>query len=91
MDDDALTRRLMGRMMQRLGCIVASAENGAVALEMILAGAAETANSSESGIGIDPRSNNDAKLYDIVFLDNQVSCGVGDGWVGTEADEVRPV
>ncbi|GAA6022631.1 hypothetical protein JCM10207_003930 [Rhodosporidiobolus poonsookiae] len=36
-DDDTLTRRLMGRMMQRLGCIVSSAENGKIALDMILA------------------------------------------------------
>ncbi|GAA6047025.1 hypothetical protein JCM3770_004158 [Rhodotorula araucariae] len=36
-DDDALTRRLMSRMMQRLGCEVETAENGKIALDMILA------------------------------------------------------
>ncbi|GAA5940056.1 uncharacterized protein JCM15063_001687 [Sporobolomyces koalae] len=36
-DDDNLTRRLMGRMMSRLGCIVESAENGKIALDLMLA------------------------------------------------------
>ncbi|BGP07684.1 hypothetical protein JCM10049v2_003524 [Rhodotorula toruloides] len=36
-DDDALTRRLMSRMMMRLGCEVETAENGQIALDMILA------------------------------------------------------
>lgn len=71
-DDDALTRRLMGRMMQRLGCIVSTAENGAIALDMLLAGSGPS-GSSESGIGVDPRSGNATKNYDITFLDNQVS------------------
>lgn len=35
-DDDNLTRRLMSRMMLRLGCQVESAENGKIALDMIL-------------------------------------------------------
>ncbi|GAA6001123.1 uncharacterized protein JCM10292_006385 [Rhodotorula paludigena] len=36
-DDDTLTRRLMSRMMLRLGCEVETAENGKIALDMILA------------------------------------------------------
>ncbi|GAA6027725.1 hypothetical protein JCM8097_008002 [Rhodosporidiobolus ruineniae] len=36
-DDDALTRRLMSRMMLRLGCLVSTAENGKIALDMLLA------------------------------------------------------
>ncbi|GAA5830774.1 hypothetical protein JCM11251_001070 [Rhodosporidiobolus azoricus] len=36
-DDDTLTRKLMSRMMQRLGCIVSTAENGKIALDMLLA------------------------------------------------------
>ncbi|GAA5837911.1 hypothetical protein JCM9279_004065 [Rhodotorula babjevae] len=36
-DDDTLTRKLMSRMMQRLGCEVETAENGKIALDMILA------------------------------------------------------
>ena len=71
-DDDALTRRLMGRMMQRLGCIVSTAENGAIALDMLLANA-DQSGASEGGIGVDPRSGNAVKNYDITFLDNQVS------------------
>jgi osomolarity two-component system sensor histidine kinase SLN1 len=35
-DDDALTRTLMKKMLTRLGCEVSCAENGEVALEMIL-------------------------------------------------------
>ncbi|GAA6063145.1 hypothetical protein JCM10212_001193 [Sporobolomyces blumeae] len=36
-DDDSLTRRLMGRMMSRLGCVVETAENGKIALDLLLA------------------------------------------------------
>ncbi|GAA5885713.1 hypothetical protein JCM6882_007538 [Rhodosporidiobolus microsporus] len=36
-DDDALTRKLMSRMMERLGCKVSTAENGKIALDMLLA------------------------------------------------------
>lgn len=35
-DDDQLTRRLMLRMLQRMGCTVETAENGQKALEIIL-------------------------------------------------------
>jgi osomolarity two-component system, sensor histidine kinase SLN1 len=37
-DDDALTRTLMTRMLSRLGCKVTTAENGEIALEMVLSG-----------------------------------------------------
>ncbi|KAF9507734.1 hypothetical protein BS47DRAFT_1303663 [Hydnum rufescens UP504] len=37
-DDDQLTRRLMVRMLQRIGCNVETAENGQRALEIILGG-----------------------------------------------------
>ncbi|GAA5965270.1 hypothetical protein JCM21900_006071 [Sporobolomyces salmonicolor] len=36
-DDDTLTRRLMSRMMLRLGCKVETAENGKIALDLLLA------------------------------------------------------
>ncbi|EJD47260.1 hypothetical protein AURDEDRAFT_163867 [Auricularia subglabra TFB-10046 SS5] len=36
-DDDGLTRRLMGRMLARLGCVVDTAEHGQQALDMLLA------------------------------------------------------
>lgn len=35
-DDDALTRTLMTRMLSRLGCKVSTAENGSAALDMVL-------------------------------------------------------
>ena len=38
-DDDALTRKLMTRMMTRLGCIVEEAENGQMALDILLGSA----------------------------------------------------
>jgi len=37
-DDDTLTRTLMTRVLTRLGCKVSTAENGEVALEMVLSG-----------------------------------------------------
>ena len=35
-DDDPLTRKLMSRMLTRLGCKVTTAENGEIALDLIL-------------------------------------------------------
>ncbi|KAK4051135.1 hypothetical protein OIV83_002957 [Microbotryomycetes sp. JL201] len=72
-DDDALTRRLMGRMLERLGCLVSTAENGAIALDMLLAGSGLSA--SQDGVGIDPRSTLDKdapRNFEITFLDNQM-------------------
>lgn len=37
-DDDALTRTMMNRLLTRLGCMVTTAENGEIALEMVLSG-----------------------------------------------------
>jgi osomolarity two-component system, sensor histidine kinase SLN1 len=37
-DDDALTRTMMTRLLTRLGCKVSTAENGEIALEMVLRG-----------------------------------------------------
>lgn len=37
-DDDALTRTMMSRLLTRLGCMVSTAENGEIALEMVLSG-----------------------------------------------------
>lgn len=59
-EDDNLTRRLMARMMDRLGCSVATAENGQIALDLILDDSSGTLQA------------NGVKNYDIVFLDNQV-------------------
>ncbi|KAL8283844.1 hypothetical protein RQP46_005276 [Phenoliferia psychrophenolica] len=68
-DDDTLTRRLMSRMMERLGCLVDSAENGKVALEMLLA--TTDADKEETPPGVDPRSSAPCS-YDVTFLDNQM-------------------
>ncbi|KAK4697014.1 hypothetical protein P7C70_g8280, partial [Phenoliferia sp. Uapishka_3] len=59
-DDDNLTRKLMGRMVERLGCQVESAENGAIALDMILATEDED------------NPNEEPKHFDIILLDNQM-------------------
>jgi osomolarity two-component system, sensor histidine kinase SLN1 len=37
-DDDPLTRTMMSRLLTRLGCTVSTAENGEIALEMVLSG-----------------------------------------------------
>lgn len=62
-DDDSLTRRLMARMLMRIGCTVETAENGAVALEMLLK------RTDTDGNPVDV----DHKHFDCTFLDNQVS------------------
>jgi len=66
-DDDQLTRRLMERMLQRIGCTVETAENGQIALELI---------TEERQ---DPPSAAGKPKIGIVFLDNQmpVLSGVG--------------
>ncbi|KAM0753644.1 hypothetical protein T439DRAFT_322531 [Meredithblackwellia eburnea MCA 4105] len=67
-DDDALTRKLMGRMISRLGCDVASAENGEIALNMIIA-KREQDEASEFQLK--------SKNFDIIFLDNQMPVMTG--------------
>ncbi|TDL26135.1 hypothetical protein BD410DRAFT_784176 [Rickenella mellea] len=64
-DDDSLTRKLMKRMLTRLGCLVSTAENGAVALELIFNTQGQVSNSNGS-------QRPDAQTYDVVFLDNQM-------------------
>ncbi|PIL24591.1 hypothetical protein GSI_12475 [Ganoderma sinense ZZ0214-1] len=52
-DDDPLTRKLMSRMLTRLGCTVMTAENGEIALDLILHGAhqRQTPSSEDTGSG----------------------------------------
>lgn len=57
-DDDAITRKLMSKMMTRLGHTVTTAENGAIALELLTARHRRVVAQEQ---------------FDIVFLDNQVS------------------
>lgn len=66
-DDDRLTRTIMSRTLSRLGCHVSTAENGEVALEMIVGRTFRRAQELDE----DPE-HDDASRYDVVFLDNQM-------------------
>ena len=84
-DDDPLTRKLMSRMLTRLGCRVTTAENGEIALELILNGASqqqrETPSSEDTGsgglsldgvAGTGMGTGAEECRYAVVFLDNQM-------------------
>ena len=75
-DDDPLTRKLMSRMLTRLGCKVTTAENGAIALDLILNPAARPTPSSEdtgsSGLVSTDGGLVSDERYAVVFLDNQM-------------------
>ncbi|KAF7308951.1 Histidine kinase [Mycena kentingensis (nom. inval.)] len=75
-DDDLVTRKLMQRMLVRLGCVVQTAENGQVALVAmgaVATPASETSASSSKGPILErPTSGGDEEKFDIVFLDNQM-------------------
>ncbi|KLO12174.1 hypothetical protein SCHPADRAFT_829937 [Schizopora paradoxa] len=79
-DDDALTRKLMTRMLARLGCDVDIAENGKIALEKILGDNIPQGASLEPGApiglqfhpGLATPSDTHEYIYDVVFLDNQM-------------------
>lgn len=78
-DDDPLTRKLMTRMLTRLGCKVTTAENGEIALDLILHPNANrpTPSSEETGSsgGLLDGSfaySADEPKYAVVFLDNQM-------------------
>jgi osomolarity two-component system sensor histidine kinase SLN1 len=82
-DDDPLTRTLMKRILTRLGCRVLCAENGEVALEMILGqritigGTPSSDASGNSGPileQIQPQETPkfEEGKYAVVFLDNQM-------------------
>jgi osomolarity two-component system sensor histidine kinase SLN1 len=58
-DDDPLTRTLMKRMLTRMGCNVSTAENGKMAVDMLL-GSPSTTDAS------------DAQEFSVVFMDNQM-------------------
>ncbi|KAG8745674.1 hypothetical protein FRC10_007371 [Ceratobasidium sp. 414] len=76
-DDDPLTRKLMTRMLTRLGCVCEMAENGLIALEMLLGPMAGTPSTGD----VPPPSSRSASpavggpstsKYAVVFLDNQM-------------------
>lgn len=76
-DDDPLTRMLMKRLLTRLGCSVSTAENGEIALEMILGPGnyctPSTDNSGQTGPILEQAiSATEENKYHIVFLDNQM-------------------
>ncbi|TDL23697.1 hypothetical protein BD410DRAFT_720943 [Rickenella mellea] len=76
-DDDSLTRKLMKRMLVRLGCRVSTAENGAVALELIMTGTATPSSEYQlNGLAPEPTPPlprpEEGPRYEVVFLDNQM-------------------
>lgn len=84
-DDDPLTRKLMSRMLTRIGCRVSTAENGEIALEMIMGiGTRITGNtpsseetgsaglSADSSLAGRTSTSADEYKYAVVFLDNQM-------------------
>ncbi|KIP07108.1 hypothetical protein PHLGIDRAFT_30145 [Phlebiopsis gigantea 11061_1 CR5-6] len=77
-DDDPLTRKLMARMLTRLGCRVSTAENGEIALDLILGTLQWPTPSSEDtgagGLSVEAMStgSGDEYKYAVVFLDNQM-------------------
>ncbi|KAF5351378.1 hypothetical protein D9758_008035 [Tetrapyrgos nigripes] len=66
-DDDKLTRTLMQRLMERLGCLVTTAENGEIALKILLED--QTTAPVDGDHEIDPLKQG---KFSIVFLDNQM-------------------
>lgn len=76
-DDDLLTRKLMSRMLTRLGCKVNTAENGEIALDLILnPNSRPTPSSEDTGssglLPSDVSESGDEPRYAVVFLDNQM-------------------
>ncbi|KAJ7091476.1 hypothetical protein B0H15DRAFT_778280 [Mycena belliarum] len=73
-DDDAMTRMLMTRMLERMGCRVSTAENGEVALSRIV-GAQTPAPTSEIAAEQPPEIeivSQDPPRFAVIFLDNQM-------------------
>ncbi|KAJ7491943.1 hypothetical protein FB451DRAFT_1216444 [Mycena latifolia] len=74
-DDDLVTRKLMQRMLMRLGCTVETAENGQAALMALGAMATPASEGSGSNLGPileRPDAAYSEEKYDVVFLDNQM-------------------
>ena len=66
-DDDPLTRKLMGRMMTRLGCVVEETENGQLFLDVLL------------GLGVGPDGQpRQPRYFDFVTLDNAMPVLTGE-------------
>lgn len=78
-DDDRLTRTIMSRTLSRLGCHVSTAENGEIALEMIVGRTFRQTNGLDPPSGSHPEdpaqddgSPSTSSRYDVIFLDNQM-------------------
>ena len=77
-DDDQLTRKLMKRMLQRLGCVVSTAENGQIAYDLITGdGRTPGSDAGEvpgpmTPVGTPIQPNFDGPRYELIFLDNQM-------------------
>ncbi|KAG8975849.1 hypothetical protein FRC05_005059 [Tulasnella sp. 425] len=76
-DDDAMTRKLMERMLTRNGCVVETAENGKEALDKVVQ-AKNPFTFAPSAPGDKPKRvqtpylQEEEPRYDVVFLDNQM-------------------
>ncbi|KAJ7180800.1 histidine kinase [Mycena filopes] len=68
-DDDALTRMLMTRMLERMGCRVVTAENGEVALQRIVG---IDHSPAPPVVGADTEPAPAEPRFAIIFLDNQM-------------------
>lgn len=76
-DDDPLTRKLMKRMLTRLGCTVSTAENGSIALGLITGGYLTPSSEFDSTpVATTPPAIVSPEVeeprYELVFLDNQM-------------------
>ncbi|KAG8924228.1 hypothetical protein FRC00_005369 [Tulasnella sp. 408] len=76
-DDDALTRKLMARMLTRNGCVVETADNGKSAFDMAINAKNpftwESAGAKADGEKVQtPYLQEMDPKYDVIFLDNQM-------------------
>ncbi|KAL0576238.1 hypothetical protein V5O48_005748 [Marasmius crinis-equi] len=74
-DDDPMTRTLMRRLLERLGCNVTTAENGDVALKLLLSQENVNTPGVESqceGILERPLHETRPSKFSCIFLDNQM-------------------
>lgn len=79
-DDDGLTRKLMTRMLTRLGCTVETADNGKTAYDLAmrapnpfnLEASATVTTPNSSRLPQTPYLQESDPRYDVIFLDNQM-------------------
>ncbi|KAK1232367.1 hypothetical protein PQX77_004489 [Marasmius sp. AFHP31] len=75
-DDDPMTRTLMKRLLERLGCNVTTAENGAIALKLLLSQDESTPGvETDDWDGVSERRISDSlsrNQFACIFLDNQM-------------------